>query len=285
MIAVNNLSFHYLQSGQGPDVVFVHGLGGNLAGWHLHVVPALQSDYRVTTYDLRGHGRSDSTQAGYTTSEMAEDLRGLLDALGLERPTIVGHSWGGDIALHFSLLHPERVAELVILEGGLLAPLAGVYRSHEWGGWPYATATIEQLLNRPIPDEHKFDLDFLLRQLIEIPIRYGPSRGKPRSEELVLRVMDILRPMWEGHEADGNMSLESLERVTPPALLVYESNSAYMEAHDALRDRLPFSRSELLPGGPIKHFTTLEHPDLVVSAIRRFLAELRAVRQDAAIPS
>ena len=90
--------------------------------------------------------------------------------------------------MHFALLHPDRVSELVIVEGGLLAPLASVYRNPEWEGWPYVTGTIQALLGRPIPDENRCDLEYLVRQLIEIPIQYGPARGRPRDEEIVFRV-------------------------------------------------------------------------------------------------
>lgn len=271
-IAANNLEFHYWQSGRGPDVVLVHGLGGNLAGWHLGVVPELQQTCRVLTYDLRGHGRSDAPSTGYTTGDMVQDLRGIVDALSIETALFVGHSWGADIALHFASLHPARVSGLVVVEGALLAPLASVYRSPEWEGWPYAVATLERMLGRPIPEEHHCDLEYLLRQLIEIPIVYGPSQGRPRDEEIVFRVLDVLRPMWEGREADGNMALESLSRIRQPATLIYESNTVYTEAHRELSERLPHSTSAMLPPGDLKHFSTLEHPEHVA---RQILSHVR----------
>jgi pimeloyl-ACP methyl ester carboxylesterase len=276
-IEANNLKFHYWVSGQSADtVVLVHGLGGNLAGWHLSVVPELQREYRVLTYDLRGHGRSDAPPAGYTTGDMVQDLRGILDALDIQKAAFVGHSWGADIVLHFALLHPERVSEVISVEAGLLAPLASFYRRPDWEGWPYVTATMERLLGRPIPDEHRCDLEYLVRQLIEIPILYGPSRGRPRDEELVFRVIDILRPMWLGREAEGNMGLDNLSAITRPTLLIYESNSTFLDAQRELSERLPLATSAILPGAQVKHFTTLEHPDLIVSNIRQFLKDQRS---------
>lgn len=269
-ITVNNLSLHYWQSGKGRDVVLVHGLGGNLAGWHLGVVPELQLQYRVLTYDLRGHGRSD-TAPGYTTADMVQDLVGLLDALEIHDAAFVGHSWGGDIVLHLAELHPDRVSEIVVIEGALLAPLAPIYRNPDWEGWPYASATIESLLGRPIPEEHRCDLEYLVKTLIEIPIIYGPAQGRQRNEDLVFRVLDVLRPMWEGREADGNMSLESLSRIDQPTLLLYESNSAYGEAQRELSKRLPASDSVALPTGDFKHFSTLEHPEHIVTNVLDFL--------------
>lgn len=270
-IQVNDRHVHYWLSGQGPDLVLVHGLGGNLAGWHLAVVPDLQREFRILTYDLRGHGRSDAPPTGYTTGDMAHDLRGLLDGLGIEKAAFVGHSWGADIVLHFALTNPERLSRMVLVEGALLAPLATLYRRPEWGGWPYASSTIERLIGQPIPEEHRCDLDYLLRKLIEIPIVFGPAQGRPRDEDLVLRVLDVLRPMWQGQGGDGNMALEDLSKIEQPALLVYESNTFYPEAQRELQARLRTHETALLPASSLKHFSTLEHPHELTTYVRAFL--------------
>jgi pimeloyl-ACP methyl ester carboxylesterase len=275
-IRVGSLNLHYWQSGTGPDLVLVHGLGGNLAGWHLTMVPELQRDFRVTTYDLRGHGRSDAPAAGYTTRDMADDLRGLLDALGVERARVVGHSWGADIVLHFALLHPERVADLVLIEGALLAPLSEVYRSRDWEGWPYVHRTLEQLLGAPIPPEKHYDLEYLVKLLIEIPIMYGPAKGRLRDEDVVMRVVEILMPMWKGQADGGELTVDSLGRIPHSTLALYEANSVFLEACAVLRERLPRCAAAMLPGGKLKHFTGLEHPELMLEHMRAFLQPERA---------
>jgi pimeloyl-ACP methyl ester carboxylesterase len=280
-IEANNLKFHYWLSGKGPDMVLVHGLGGNLAAWHLKLVPELQTDYRLLTYDLRGHGRSDAPPAGYTTGDMVRDLKGILDGLDIQKAVFVGHSWGTDIVLHFALQHPERVSQMVLVEGAMLAPLAPVYRSHDWHGWSYVTETIEALSGQAIPEEHAHDLEYLLKRLIEIPIQFGSAQGRPRDEELVFRVLDVLRPMWEGREADGNMGLESLAAIPHPTRLIYESNSVFLEAYRELSQRLPGVSSVMLPGAKLKHFSSLEHPDEIVAVIRSFMAEQAAAAADA----
>src|SRR5262245_38871417 len=96
-VNVDGINLHYLTVGRGPDVFMLHGFLGNLAVWHLNIVPALRTHLRVTTLDLRGHGYSDVTPTGYTTEELAEDLRGTLDRFGIERTMLVGHSFGADI--------------------------------------------------------------------------------------------------------------------------------------------------------------------------------------------
>src|SRR5438128_1947490 len=106
---VNGIQLHYQQFGTGPSIVMVHGITGNLAIWHLQIVPALMSSFHLTTYDLRGHGYSDVPPSVYTTADHASDLKRLLDSLGIEKPHIIGHSFGADISLHFSILYPDSL--------------------------------------------------------------------------------------------------------------------------------------------------------------------------------
>lgn len=269
-IRVDGVTLHYWQSGEGPDVVLVHGLGGNLAGWHLTMVPELQRSYRVTTYDLRGHGRSDAPARGYTTADMSDDLAGLMQGLNIPHAKVVGHSWGADIALHFALEHPARVSDLVLIEAALLAPLADEYRSPEWEGWPYVNATLEELTGAALPPEKRHDLEYMVRLLMEIPVLYGPAQGRVRDEEVISRVLEIVMPMWHGSRAGRELTLEAIERLRMPAMAVYEANSVCLNALEELRDRMPQLSVAVLPGGKVKHFTGLEHPELILERLKAF---------------
>jgi pimeloyl-ACP methyl ester carboxylesterase len=114
----NGINIHYQRVGEGPDIVFLHGLMGNLAVWHLKIVPILRHHFRVTTVDLRGHGYSDMPATGYSVDDLAGDLLGLLDALEIGQADLVGHSYGADIALCFALHHPGRVKRVVAIGPG-----------------------------------------------------------------------------------------------------------------------------------------------------------------------
>jgi pimeloyl-ACP methyl ester carboxylesterase len=142
-IKANGVNLHYITVGTGPDIVMLHGFLGNLAVWHLYMAPILRREHRVTTYDLRGHGYSDVTPNHYTAADMVEDLRCLLDALSIEKPILVGHSFGADIAMYFSLLYPERVPKLVALEPGLAA-LVHLRQDKDWIGWAAWVAKLEE---------------------------------------------------------------------------------------------------------------------------------------------
>ena len=104
----------YETHGAGPDVVtLAHGLASNRKTWG-DQIPALSRRYRVLTWDMRGHGASDTPPGPWTLADLASDLRALLDALGVARTHLVGHSGGGVAALQFALTYPERLDHLVL---------------------------------------------------------------------------------------------------------------------------------------------------------------------------
>ena len=150
---------HYQQIGEGPDLVMIHGLTGNLAVWHLQIIPMISNRFRTLTYDLRGHGYSDVTPDGYSCDQMASDLLELLDALEIERPPMVGHSYGADISLYFALNHPERVSEVIAIEPALPA-MIHLRSREEWEGWDYWVTILENS-GHPVPPERRTDVDYL----------------------------------------------------------------------------------------------------------------------------
>jgi pimeloyl-ACP methyl ester carboxylesterase len=158
----------------------------------------------------------------------------------------------------------------VLIEAALLAPLAPLYRSPEWEGWPYVTETLQQLSGSPIPDDKRYDFEYLVRMLIEIPIMYGPAQGRTRSEDVLTRVVDVMRPMWNDERAGSELTVESLAGIPHRALALYEANSVCLAALDALRRNMPNLTSAPLPGGKLKHFTGLEHPELILEHMQAF---------------
>jgi pimeloyl-ACP methyl ester carboxylesterase len=131
---INGFSVHYQQMGQGDEVVMLHGLFASLAFWYLSVMPVLSQRFHVTAYDLRGHGLSDIPNTGYTSSDMAQDLDALLDQLQIERVHLVGHSFGGAVALYYTLIHPERVRSLTLADAWVpsLQPAVAAGNSPHW---------------------------------------------------------------------------------------------------------------------------------------------------------
>jgi pimeloyl-ACP methyl ester carboxylesterase len=120
-IEANGLTFHYVQWGErGTSVLCIHGLTAN-AWCFQSIADGLSADHTVFAYDLRGRGDSDKPERGYSVPLHAADLVGIIDALGLERPVLVGHSLGALIALYFAAHYPDKLSKLVLVDAG--APL------------------------------------------------------------------------------------------------------------------------------------------------------------------
>jgi pimeloyl-ACP methyl ester carboxylesterase len=119
----NGARLFYEEAGEGPAVVLVHGGLGDLRMWD-GVVPLLAASHRVVRLDVRGFGRSDAPAGEFSPHE---DLRALLDGLGIESAALVGLSLGGRIVLDAALELPERVSALVLVAPGVNGlPLEGV---------------------------------------------------------------------------------------------------------------------------------------------------------------
>ena len=116
---VNGVNLFYEETGQGAPLVFVHEFAGDYASWHLQV-RFLSRRYRTIAFNARGYPPSDVPEdpAAYSQEQAAEDIRGLLDALGIERAHICGLSMGGYATLHFGLRHPGRALSLVVAGAG-----------------------------------------------------------------------------------------------------------------------------------------------------------------------
>jgi pimeloyl-ACP methyl ester carboxylesterase len=107
----------YRLVGSGPALLLLHGIGDSSESW-LPVIDALARDHTVIAPDLLGHGGSDKPRADYAVAAYANGMRDLLDILGVERATVVGHSLGGGVAAQMSYQYPERCERLVLVASG-----------------------------------------------------------------------------------------------------------------------------------------------------------------------
>jgi len=110
---VNDIELYYEVRGEGTPLVLISGLGYSLWQWH-KMVPLLAEHFQVITFDNRGVGQSDKPEGPYSAQLLAADTIGLLDALGIEKAIIAGHSMGGFIAQAIALDYPHRVEKLIL---------------------------------------------------------------------------------------------------------------------------------------------------------------------------
>lgn len=107
----------YVKRGSGPALVLLHGLGSNLDTWDL-VIDRLAERYTVVVPDMLGHGQSDKPRTDYSIGGYANGLRDLLALLGISKATVVGHSFGGGVAMQFVYQFPEHCERLVLVASG-----------------------------------------------------------------------------------------------------------------------------------------------------------------------
>jgi pimeloyl-ACP methyl ester carboxylesterase len=112
-VKVGDINMYYEIHGEGEPLVLVCGFGGDITRW-ARILPTMSRDYRVIIYDNRGAGKTDKPDTPYTMDMMADDLAGLLDAIGIDSAHILGISMGGMIAQNFALRHPGKVKALIL---------------------------------------------------------------------------------------------------------------------------------------------------------------------------
>ena len=114
-VTVDGLRVHYVESGTGPTVVMIHGNAGSVEDFEFGAMDLLASDYRVVAIDRPGHGGSDRPAGKVTVEAQAKLLSHTLSRLGIHEPMLVGHSWGGSLALAYALHYPGDVSAIVLL--------------------------------------------------------------------------------------------------------------------------------------------------------------------------
>jgi pimeloyl-ACP methyl ester carboxylesterase len=115
-VTVETAVLHLAELGapDAPPILLVHGWPQNWWCWN-RVAPLLADDHRLLIPDLRGHGWSSAPGSGYEKERLANDLLGLLDALGIDRVAYIGHDWGAFVGLLIGIHAPERISQLIAL--------------------------------------------------------------------------------------------------------------------------------------------------------------------------
>ncbi|MEK6798086.1 MAG: alpha/beta fold hydrolase [Planctomycetota bacterium] len=270
-VELNGITMHYQMKGEGPDVVLIHGVTSSLAVWFTHIMPELAKDFRVTAYDLRGHGYSGATRNGYTSLDTARDLLALLDHLGIQKARLVGHSFGGSVALHFALLHPDRVEGVVLGDTGV-ACLRHLRTIQDWPGWELHK---DRIANYGITYEwfveaEASDVRNVIRRSYDMTQPYGARRGAKVGTPRMRKLVDETNVTAEFRQVAG-MTEDLLPTIQSPVFAVYGANSPYAKMAARLADALPNCRAKLLPD--TGHFYLLEHVDVFLEHITEFLRD------------
>ena len=114
-VTVNDLKMHYVEAGEGPPIILLHGFPETWFAWR-HQIPALAKQFRVIVPDLRGYGATEKPASGYDKKTMAKDILELMHHLGIKRAPIVGHDRGARVATRFAKDYPHALERLVVID-------------------------------------------------------------------------------------------------------------------------------------------------------------------------
>lgn len=268
-VTVGAQKVNLVELGQGPPVVFVHGLGGNWQNW-LNNLPHLSATHRVIAVDLPGFGESEMPHEEITIGFYADWVAELLGTLGIEKCVLVGNSMGGQIAAEVTLRRPELVERLVLVSG------AGI--SAENFNKP---ATIE-ILRRA---DRMFS--FWSKQVVTKSRRFALRRGGRRAL-MALYVTDpdalsvqLVTELGRGTGKPGFVdALRALTRhplrsrlrgIDRPTLIVWGENDRICPVRDAHEFHSAIRDSKLVIYENTGHLAMLERPDEVNALLDEFL--------------
>ncbi|MBI2215983.1 MAG: alpha/beta hydrolase [Candidatus Rokubacteria bacterium] len=249
-IDLDGVALHHEATGQGPTtLVLVHGSGGSSAVW-AHQLSGLADVARVVAPDLPGHGRSGGG-APAAIDESVEIVRRLLDALGLARAVVGGHSMGGAVAQAFALAHPDRVTGLVLVgTGARLKVLPSIFEALEKD---YA-AGVRLVTDLAVGPSASAELkDSIYRLTLATPYRVTAA------DFGACHVFDVI---------------ERLATITAPTLVVVGRDDQLTPPKYAefLRTRIAGARLAVIPGAG--HYVQLERPAETTAVLREFLLSL-----------
>lgn len=235
-------------------MVLLHGLFGSLDNLAV-LARGLKDDHPLVQLDLRNHGLS-GRETEITYQAMAEDVLETLDAEGIDRFIVIGHSMGGKVAMMLTSLAPERVEKLVVID---MAPVAYPTRHHDAIFTALKAVTAAGIttrneaaaLMRETIDEEGV-IQFLLKSFHQGEWRFN------------------VPALWESY--DRIIGWRPLPAWPHPALFIRGELSPYLaDAHrEALLMQFPAARAHIVTGAG--HWVHAEKPDAVLRAIRRFIA-------------
>jgi pimeloyl-ACP methyl ester carboxylesterase len=216
VVLQDNTVVHYLEAGQGPVLILIHGLGSSANVW-CDDIGLLATDYRVIAVDLPGYGKSDRPKADYSVEYQAGMIKNFIEALGVDKVTLVGNSFGGWIAALVALDSPDRVSRLVLVDS------AGLRREAAQTDVPPNPATREEektLLLALFADKSKVTESLVneqwdYRKDIRATVQAAIESFKNKAPFLDNRLQNIKVPtliIWG--EQDMLVPLEVAERFT-----------------------------------------------------------------------
>jgi 3-oxoadipate enol-lactonase len=246
-VIANGIGQYYERYGAGPPLVLIHALGLDHRLWE-PLISGLAARNTVYAYDVRGHGQTDIPFVPFTLADFADDLAGLLDALGIESAHLAGISMGGIIAQEFAVTWPFRVRSLVLADttseysqDGRRALAERARIAEERGMTPLVEPTLDRWFTPDFRRDHADDVARIHQMLATAhPIGYAASCRAIASADITERLVGIHVPT--------TVLVGSEDTSTPPDMAL------------KIHEYIPGSRYEIVPDAA--HLTNVARPDV-----------------------
>ena len=268
-VEVNGERLAYLDVGKGQPVILIHGFGGSMWQWE-HQQQPLSAEFRLITPDLIGSGLSTKPEIEYRPEQMLDYFIGFMDALGIRQVALVGNSMGAGLAIGMALTYPDRVSQLVLIDGlpanvreRLTSPsikraldTAAPSWLASFGNWLFGGVMIESVLKEIVHDPA-----LLTPAVIE---RSNRNRRRPGVMPPLMTVRDTL-PLWESGFA------KRIGEIRHPTLILWgeEDRVFPLSAGEDLQRTIKGSALVRIPNAG--HIPQWERPDLANRAMIEFL--------------
>jgi pimeloyl-ACP methyl ester carboxylesterase len=268
-LTINGVRLNYEQHGEsGPDLVFIHGYTGDITDWR-HQLPSFSPSFRVTIIDNRGHGLSEAPadRASYTVEQMALDAQAAIDALGIGRYHLLGHSMGGAIVQEMALRAGDRLLSLIL----------------QSTTDDFSAAVANPVLQMWRDTRHRIAEQQGMKAVSELVNPFPPPPHMPaeRLEETKGRMarmsVDAFIGSWEGL-ASWPGARERVSAIDVPSLVIYGNldTGFLVEGSGRLAKSIPGARETIIP--ETAHSPQWERPQLFNAALGTFLNEVSGER-------
>lgn len=274
-VSIHGHPVGYRRGGSGQTILLIHGLAGSSKTWD-DVIPLLTPHADVIAVDLLGHGESAKPTGDYSLGAFASGLRDFLSILGIDSVTIVGHSFGGGVAMQLAYQHPHLVDRLVLIgSGGLGREVSWLLRVLTLPGAEYV---MPFAFPKPVVDRATDVGRQLGRRNIRSPRlgemwrAYSSLAGATNRKAFVRTMRGVIEPTGQTVNATDRLYLAA----HVPTMIVWGDHDGIIPVEHAYaaHELIPSSRLEILEG--VGHFPHVEQPDTVANLLIDFVESTNA---------
>ena len=270
-VSVNGLDLHCIDWGGAAAVpaVSLHGFALNAHSWD-EVAPALSDLLHWYALDQRGHGLSARAPelADYSRDHMAGDVAAFIEALGLDRPVVVGHSMGGMNAMTFAAAHPDALRALVLVDVGPEVSVDGAAQVRQFVAGPYEMDSLDDWVEHT----HKY---YPFRSKERIRARLAVSLRETADGRQAKQFDERFRQAEFRGVAESRTDIwESARGITVPTLLLHGGKSPVLKREQAEQFADAVAQVRLVTIPDAGHSVAGDQPEAFEQAVRAFLGEV-----------